>query len=311
MGETTTNTTATTTDASAQAQHQAERAANEAAGATAPSVTTPELEAVVGADGKPVETIKLQNGIEATVCGKDPKTGQYILTCPDTPENRAKYPGNPKKVQEVRNSSPTVANAVQFNRNAQTPDGKGLLTITIQGKQGEPASLAELTKAAKAQNGGLMHIVDKTRENENAAQAESKKSSFWDSSKSWLDPSGWKFWAALLTTLGLATLGILAFRKGGWLNPRPHINPPVTPPSPNPEPTPDRPGIDLPENEDEWTNNNDDNTNTGNTTHIPSNVITGQGSITETLTGSATPVQDGTTSGHTSRFPSIGQDKDY
>ena len=180
MGESPTNTT--TTDASAQAQHQSERAANEAAGATAPSVTTPELEAVVGADGKPVETIKLQNGIEATVCGKDPKTGQYILTCPDTPENRAKYPGNPKKVQGVRNSSPTVANAVQFNRNAQTPDGKGLLTITIQGKQGEPASLAELTKAAKAQNGGLMHIVDKTRENENAAQAESKKSSFWDSS---------------------------------------------------------------------------------------------------------------------------------
>ena len=308
MGEPTTNTTAaTTTDASAQAQHQAGRAANEAAGATAPSVTTPELEAVVGADGKPVETIKLPNGIEATVCGKDPKTGQYILTCPDTPENRAKYPGNPKKVQGVRNSSPTVANAVQFNRNAQTPDGKGLLTITIQGKQGEPASLAELTKAAKAQNGGLMHIVDKTKENENTAQAESKKSSFWDSSKSWWDPSGWKFWAALLTTLGLATLGILAFRKGGWLNPRSHSNPSVTPSSPNPEPTPPE---NIPDHEDEWTNNND-NTNTGNTTHIPSNVVTGQGSITEAIAGNAAVVPDGTTSGHTSRFPNIGQDKNY
>ncbi len=274
---------------------------------TTPAVaapTAPQWQAVPGA-----KTVKL-HGVEFTVQGYDPKSKRYILTCPDTEENRKPFPSNVPGVRQVRNQHETVANGVQYNRNLDTPDGKGLLTVTVPlGKNATEPSIQDLQAQAK-QGVGKMHIVDRTTEQ---AQAKNEKK---DEDKAWYDPTGWKFWAIVAATLGVAAIGYFGFRKGGWFRSKKR-----TPSTPSTPQTPDNPGTIIPDHEDEWGNENVDtntntntNTNTGNTTHIPTDTTTNTGSAT-TIVGnaadSAVKVPDGSTSVHVSNNLQFGADKDY
>ena len=246
--------------------------------------------------------------------GYDPKSKRYILVCPDTEANRKPFPTNIPGVRQIRNQHETVANSVQHNRNLDTPDGKGLLTVTVPlGKNAAEPSLQDLQSQVK-KGVGKMHIVDRTATEQAQAQAEQK--SGWDKfcdhmSENW----GWYLLGIVIT----GVVGYYGFRKGGWFRSKKN----KTPSTPS---TPNNPGTIIPDHEDEWgnentnngnTNNgntNNGNTNTGNTTIIPTDTQTHTGSAT-TVVGnaaqSAVIVPDGTTSVHTSNNLTFGQDKDY
>ncbi len=268
--------------------------------ATTPAVATPtapQWQAVPGAT-----TVKL-HGIEFTVQGYDPKSKRYILTCPDTEENRKPFPSNVPGVRQIRSQHETVANGVQYNRNLNTPDGKGLLTVTVPlGKNATEPSLQDLQNQAK-QGVGKMHIVDRTATEQAQAQAEQK--SGWDKfcdhmSENW----GWYLLGIIIT----GVVGYYGFRKGGWFRSNKKRTQ-VTPSTPS---NPDNPGTQIPDHEDEWGNENvDTNTNTGNTTHIPTDSNTNTGSATITIGNSAVKVPDGSTSVHNSTNLIHGQDKNY
>ncbi|MBO7244745.1 MAG: hypothetical protein J6V53_05645 [Alphaproteobacteria bacterium] len=243
----------------------------------APQVQAPQLQPVTGPKGE--TTITLPGGIVAQVKGYDPASGHFILTCADTPENRAPYPGaehNHKRVLQTRNSNPTIANAVQYYRNENNE-----LTISIPSKSGSWQDLQKASTSAKSAV-GQMHIVDKTKTNDNEknqAQAEKEKEE-----KAWYDPTGWKFWAILAATLGVATLGYFAFRKGGWLRPD---DPGVVPPTPNPEPDPEKPDPEepepeeIPEWEDEHTKGTDVSADKGSSTTVIGNATDNPVSVPE------------------------------
>lgn len=238
--------------------------------------TAPQLQPVPGS-----KTVKL-HGIEFTVQGYDPKSKRYILTCPDTEDNRKPFPSNIPGVRQIRNQHETVANSVQHNRNLNTPDGKGLLTVTVPlGKNATEPSLQDLQAQVK-KGVGKMHIVDRTATEQ--AQAKTEKKSLWDRfcdhmSENW----GWYLLGIVIT----GVVGYYGFRKGGWFRSKKS----KTPSTPS---TPNNPGTQIPDHEDEWGNANN-NTNTGNVTGIPEN---SNGSIStpmnpSTNTGGTTVVQGG------------------
>ena len=272
-----------------------------------PVATTPAVATPTAPQWQPVPGAKTVNlhGIEFTVQGYDPKSKRYILTCPDTEENRKPFPSNVPGVRQIRSQHETVANGVQYNRNLNTPDGKGLLTVTVPlGKNATEPSLQDLQAQAK-QGVGKMHIVDRTATEQAQAQAEQK--SGWDKfcdhmSENW----GWYLLGIVIT----GVVGYYGFRKGGWFRSKKN----KTTPTPS---TPNNPGTIIPDHEDEWGNENTNtntNTNTGNTTIIPTNTQTNTGSAT-TVVGnaadSAVKVPDGSTSVHVSNNLQFGADKDY
>jgi hypothetical protein len=84
-------------------------------------------------------------------------------------------------------------------------------------------SQQEAEKAIRNSKRTLMHIVDKT------AQAEAVNN---PPIKTQKEEGGWwsrHWWKVLIGVLIATTIGILGFRKGGWWNKRPKINPPVVP----------------------------------------------------------------------------------
>lgn len=257
---------------------------------------------VTGKDGNPVTEYTFPNGTKATIQGYDPVSGRVFLTCEDTKANRDKWNANVTAVRGERESNPNVNNTVQHYR-----DEHGLLTITLNvGPKKKNVTLDDLKKVEKRY--GYMHIVANTPKDDKAKEAAAKEDKF-DLFQNPKDFT-WGEWVTwILIAAGLTTIGILGFRKGGWFRSNKKRTQ-VTPSTPSTPSNPDNPGTQIPDHEDEWTNNND-NTNTGTTTHIPSNVVTGQGSATEAIAGNATVVPNGTTSGFTSGFQNIGTDKNY
>ena len=199
MGE----TTVTPTQA---AQAAPATLANNGTPVETPTTTVPQLQEVKGPNGE--TTISLPGGITATVKGYDPASRHFILTCADTAEHRAPYPGaayNHRRVLQTRANHPTIENAVQHYRNET-----GELTITVPSKSGDWNGLKKASRSAKSAVGQL-HIV-----NQNKPTPEATRPPEEEKDKAWYDPTGWKFWAIVLGTLGVAALAYFGFRKGGW-----------------------------------------------------------------------------------------------
>ena len=190
-----------------------------------PAPATNSIVAVTDKKGNPLTVIvKTKKGsVKATVRGIDIATGKLILSCEDDPagKNRAAFPSSAQPATDRRNEAST-AEAVQALR-----DSENLLTITVANKDlankiknGQIAVVngaVQLTQkeAQAAINGNkrtLLHIVDKTKKNDeiNTIKQPEKEETPWY--------KNWKVWAIILLTVGLATIGILGFRKGGWWN---------------------------------------------------------------------------------------------
>ncbi len=236
--------------------------------------------AVTDKQGNPlVVTVRTKRGtVKATVRGIDTATGKLILSCDDTRENRAAFPASKQPATDRQNEAST-ADAVQSLR-----DSENLLTITVSNKElankiknGQITTAngaVQLTQkqAQSAINGSkrtLLHIVDK-KAVEKAQQIEEAKKQ--EEDKPWY--KNWKIWALILLTIGLATLGILAFRKGGWLN-KDKKHSKISTPSPvDPEPSktkePEIPTY-TPTNTDSRV---EDNSSTPSTPNIPGGNIT-------------------------------------
>ncbi len=164
-------------------------------------------------NGKKITAIKLNTGVTVYPESYDEKNQTVIFSTEDTPENTAKYKrsGNPLNLRKKSGENSSTNIAIQELRN------KDKLAITIKC----PATVDKETGSIKlkkstnelSKSHSLMHIVDK-KAIEKAQQIEEAKKQ--EEDKPWY--KNWKIWALILLTIGLATLGILAFRKGGWLN---------------------------------------------------------------------------------------------
>ncbi len=179
-------------------------------------------------NGNRINKILLASGVVATIVGYDQAKKTFILSVPDTADNKKKYhrTNNPKKKrtdsgeesetmtlikQEWDKGNLPISISLNPKKNGQMPTVKQLEDGSFQ---------IDMTAREFSAQRSLMHIdhrspEEKTAEKEQEKKAQAVAEQATKQKESWLS----RHWGKLLLVLlAIATICVLGFRKGGWWN---------------------------------------------------------------------------------------------
>ena len=178
------------------------------------SISTPQ-QRFFDRNGKEIKYLTLNTGAVVYPVAYDEKNQTLIFSTEDNEENRAKY-GRSKNPLSLREKSGIDSDTNKYIQDIRNTD-KLAITIKCPATVDKNTGEIKLSKSTTelAQSRSLMHIVDKKKatENDDKNAIEQKKK---EGETPWY--KNWKVWAIILLTVGLATIGVLGFRKGGWWN---------------------------------------------------------------------------------------------
>lgn len=178
-------------------------------------------------NGNKINKIRLASGVEATIVGYDQKNKTFILSVPDTADNKKKYlrTDHPKKKRTDSGEKSETMTLIK----QEWDKGNLPISISLNPKKGQIPAVIQLADGSfqinmtaqefSAQR-SLMHIDHRSQEEKTAEKEQEKKAQAvaeqaTKPKESWLS----RHWGKLLLAiLAVATICVLGFRKGGWWN---------------------------------------------------------------------------------------------